>query len=106
MIPRIVFEPETFVDIMLTAINCDVEVSGLAKVKQDGELYTVYGDIEMFNQDCSMGGTHLNPLSVNSWIQKVKNQEIESGVNESQISLFRLWWHSHVFSRLGQVRPM
>lgn len=100
--PKVIFQPETFVDIILAAVICDIEISGLAKVEREGDFYIVHGNVEIFDQTCSVKGTHLDPRSFGSWIQEVRSREIGQKAEISEIPLFRMWWHSHVF---GQSRP-
>lgn len=97
---KVIFEPKTYVDIALASRLCDIEVSGLAKVKKEGNLYVIHGEVEIFDQICSINGTHLDPKSLNVWLQNTRSREItEQPDNKSSIPLFRMWWHSHVYSR-------
>lgn len=89
------FEPETLADILLAVYHCPVEISGLARVtKQNDLLYVVSGEPEIFEQECSGGGTDFDIKTYQDWI----HQHAKAG-NLEYLSEMRLWWHSHVYMR-------
>ncbi len=90
---RVVFEPKTFVDIILAALICDVEVSGLAKVRRDGLIYTIYDEPIVFDQKCSLSGTTFDEIAFPLWQEKM----VLNGRGD-EIQEAKLWWHSHVWS--------
>jgi len=93
---KVVFEPKIFVDIILAALTCSVEVSGLAKVEKDGYLYTVYGEPIIFKQSCSLLRTTFDETAYLLWQERM----VIEGTHE-EIQKARLWWHSHVWARVG-----
>ncbi len=88
---KILFEPVTYVDIMLAAQCCEIEVSGLAEVKKDANTYTIFGEPIIFEQKCSINGTHLDISAHGKWIDEM----CRAGQQEV-IKMAKLWWHSHV----------
>lgn len=86
-------EPTVLADILLAIDLCPVEISGLAKVRQEGDSLLIWGEPEVFFQKCSIGGTEFDLEALGIWNHKMmKSGQIE------EINEFRLWWHSHVFS--------
>lgn len=90
---KIIFEPKTFVDIILAALVCDVEVSGLAKVKKDGLIYTVYDEPIIFKQHCAIHITTFDEMAYLLWQEKMVIEGTHEDIQEA-----RLWWHSHVWA--------
>jgi hypothetical protein len=100
--PVVVFEPRLYTDIILAALSCEVEVSGLAKISSDDACYRAYGSPVIYDQMCSHTETTFNTDSHHSWIQGM----VKRGRGK-ELPEYRLWWHSHANSRVylsGQDR--
>ena len=93
---RIVFEPKTFVEIMLAAMVCEVEVSGLAKIEKRDSIYVIHGEPIVFDQTCSLVKTTFDETAYLLWQEKMVLAGQENIIQEA-----RLWWHSHVWSGVG-----
>ena len=91
--PIILFEPKIFTDIILAALACDVEVSGLAKIQRDNNTYHVYGNPVIYDQYCSVIETSFNIEAQHYWIQNMVTRG-----RGNELSKYRLWWHSHAWS--------
>lgn len=94
---EIKWEPKTFADIWLAIALCPIEVSGLAKVRKEGTVYTVYDDVIIPEQICSASNTEFDDVEYDKWCREL----IETGLGES-LNEYRLWWHSHI---TGEVSP-
>ncbi len=93
---KIIFEPKTFVDIILAALVCDVEISGLAKVEKSGSQYVIYDEPIIFKQACCISRTTFDETAYMLWQEKM----VIDGTHE-EIQKARLWWHSHVWAPVG-----
>jgi hypothetical protein len=88
---RVFFEPVTYADIMLAALTCDVEISGLAKVRKEGLDYIVSGEPWVPRQECSLSHTTFDRTA-----QGVRIHEMIASGRRQELDEERLWWHSHV----------
>lgn len=68
--------------------QCDVEISGLGKVKEKPGFLEIY-DIEIFNQTVSGGHSDLDPDSLAEFLQ-------EKFIAGESTKDYKVWWHSHV----------
>ena len=63
------------------------EISGFGRVAiRDKDIYIT--DALIFKQDCTSGGTHLNPEDLSKFVVSIINMGFDPGH-------WRLWWHSH-----------
>lgn len=92
LVPRVRIDPETFADILLAIELCPVEVSGLARAERVGDLFTIFGDVAIFKQECSLHGTEFDPHAYGAW----KNQMMREERHDEKDAFANCWWHSHV----------
>ncbi len=92
---EVLIDPITYADIFLAADLCPVEVSGLAKVKREGDKFLIFGEAIIFEQNCRSDGmsTEFDPEAHGKWIHEM----IQSGRQE-EVGQARLWWHSHAYA--------
>lgn len=86
--PKIMFTPETIMQIQAFIDECRVECSGLGKVQvvPEGLLVT---EIVFLNQRNGPGSTELDQGALATWM-------FEREESHGDVKDFRLWWHSHV----------
>ncbi|MFA5397924.1 MAG: Mov34/MPN/PAD-1 family protein [Methanogenium sp.] len=67
---------------------CDTEISGLGKVKENGDSEFEIYDIELFEQNASFGHSDLDEEK----LAKFLNEKI---IKKENIKDYKVWWHSH-----------
>ncbi|KKU15473.1 MAG: hypothetical protein UX23_C0001G0072 [Parcubacteria group bacterium GW2011_GWB1_45_9] len=93
---KFLFEPETMADLLLAVHHNPVEISGLAKVqKENGLLYVVRSEPEIFEQECGMSFTDFDIKTYHSWHSRMLKENYLQEISE-----MRLWWHSHVWGNV------
>jgi hypothetical protein len=86
--PILKITPVALADLRLYTMFCDVEVSGLGKIKTSGQEMIIT-DILIFPQKCSNVGTGLDENGLFDFIGSIPGEENDDD--------YRLWWHSHVW---------
>lgn len=89
------FEPETLAQILASVHNCNVEISGLATVTREENLFKVSGDVVIPEQTCSLSATDPDHHVLNLHFNRISMSGTEAEIEA--MSKQKLWWHSHVW---------
>lgn len=66
---------------------CDLEISGLGTVRQEGQMFIVE-DVLLLPQECSAASTELDDAGLAEFYTECVQADMDTG-------RLRLWWHSH-----------
>src|SRR3989344_8798416 len=88
---EVFFEPAALANIFLAIHISPVEISGVGKVRHEGNIYTIEDNIAIFKQAVSGVHTVFDDDMRGHWLHEMVAAGRGAGINN-----FRLWGHSHV----------
>jgi hypothetical protein len=89
------FEPDVLAEILLATYLCEVEISGMARVRREGRKFKVYSEALLFEQTCSLSRTEPDVEAYGLWVNNMTASGDEDKIAE--VDEQKLWWHSHVW---------
>lgn len=84
---RIIIPVAVFQKLRAYVDNSKYEISGLGKIKREGDIITVE-DVRIFRQTVTSGETTLDHRSLSDFYDEIITEE-------GDLSQWKLWWHSH-----------